>query len=117
MPRLAGVLLILVVGTSGCTELIPLTPEACPAALLEGTLVGDQNAGIAVHNAEVNATYPVAWPDGWSVRDMDGVRQLMDGSRVVGEEGDRFSAGGGFTQGPDEIFQPCGAIQITAKDD
>ena len=108
MARMAvAVVLLLVVATaSGCS--------GCPTALLEGTLVRGDAADMAVHNAEVDVTYPVAWPAAWSARDVDGVMHLFDGGgRAVGAEGDRFSAGGGFSPGPDEVFTPCGGITIT----
>jgi len=99
---------------AGCS-LLP-QPMGCPAALLEGTLVRDADGGIGVLQPEVDVVYPVEWPNGWSVRDEAGVRQLVDGSgRVVGGEGDHFSAGGGFTPGPNEVFEPCGGIEITAS--
>ena len=108
MPRMAvGIALLLVVATaSGCS--------GCPTALLEGTLVRDDGAEMAVHNAEVDVIYPIAWPAGWSSRDIDGVLHVYHGGgQAVGAEGDRFSAGGGFSPGPDEVFMPCGEIRIT----
>jgi hypothetical protein len=105
--RAIAVALLLVVATaSGCS--------GCPTALLEGTLVRDDGDEMAVHNAEVDVTYPVAWPAGWSSRDVDGVLHVYEESgEAVGAEGDQFSAGGGFSPGPDEVFTPCGAIRIT----
>lgn len=98
-------LLLVVARTSGC--------GGCPDALLEGTLVRD-GAEMAVHSAEVNVTYPVAWPAGWSTRDVDGVLHLYNaGGQAVGAEADSFSAGGGFSPSPDEMFTPCGDIRIT----
>jgi hypothetical protein len=107
MSRLAlAVALLLGVATASACG-------GCPTALLEGTLVRDDGAEMAVHNAEVNVTYPIAWPAGWSARDVDGVLHVYHGAgRAVGAEGDRFSAGGGFSPGPDEVFMPCGAIRI-----
>ena len=113
MATPAGLLVLVVlvaIGTTGCGSLIP--PAACPAALLEGTLVRDDDGRMAVHNAEVDVTHPVDWPDGWSATDVDGVLHLFNGGEAVGREGDRFSAGGGFTPGPREVFEPCGEIGI-----
>ena len=110
MSRLAAAVeLVLVVATaSGC--------GGCPTALLEGTLVRD-GAEMAVRQAEVDVTSPVAWPAGWTTREVDGVMYLVRGAgQVIGAEGDRFSAGGGFSPGPDEVFEPCGGIDITAAD-
>ena len=109
MSRLAiGVALLLVVANApGCSS-------GCPGALLEGALVRHDGAEMAVHNPEVQVTYPVAWPAGWSARDVDGVLHLFDDAgHAVGAEGDRFWAGGGFTPGPEEVFTPCGGIDIT----
>lgn len=104
--------------TSGCEGVLQIPPAGCPAALLEGTLVRDGDEGLAVHQAEVDVTYPVVWPDGWSIWETDGVRHLVDGAgRQVGREGDGFSAGGGFSPGPDEVFEPCGGIEITPAAD
>ena len=101
----------------GCGPMIPIEPvgpQECPAALLEGTLVRIEDSGIGVRQADVDVTYPVEWPDGWSVEEVDGVRHLLGGGgRVVGSEGDQFSAGGSFTPGPVEVFRPCGGIDIT----
>jgi hypothetical protein len=72
---------------------------------------------MAVHQPEVDVISPVAWPAGWTTRDVDGVLHLVRGAgQVVGAEGDRFWAGGGFSPGPDEVFMPCGRIVITASD-
>jgi hypothetical protein len=88
----------------------------CPGALLEGTMVRD-GTEMAVHQPEVDVTYPVAWPTGWTTRDVDGVLHLVRGAgQVVGAEGDQFSAGGGFSPGPEEVFTPCGGIDITAAE-
>jgi hypothetical protein len=96
-------------------SLLPLD-HACPGALLEGTLVRGGPQELLVLQPEVNVAYPVEWPDGWSVREEAGILHLLDGADTVGAEGDRFWAGGGFTSGPDEIFQPCGRIEITPAD-
>lgn len=105
----------IVVSLAGCGVIEDLaTPQACPAALLEGTLERDDTAGLVVRQLEVDVAYPVVWPDGWSTSDTGGMLLLIDDSGlVVGREGDHFSAGGGFSPGPDEVFQPCGGIEIT----
>jgi hypothetical protein len=108
MPPIAGAtaLVVVLATLSGC--------GGCPAALLEGTLVRD-GTEMAVHQPEVDVTSPVAWPAGWTTRDVDGVLYLVRGAgQVVGAEGDQFSAGGGFSPGPDEVFSPCGGIDITS---
>jgi hypothetical protein len=104
---------------TGCGSVLPpeVFTRTCPAALLEGTLVRNEEFGIGVHQAGVDVTYPVDWPDGWAMGQVEGVWVVFsaDGS-VAGREGDSFSAGGGFTSGPNEVFQPCGGIRITASD-
>ena len=107
MARMAvAIALVLGVATlSGC--------GGCRTALLEGTLVRN-GTGMAVHQSEVDVASPVAWPAGWTTRDVDGVLHLVGGAgQVIGAEGDRFSAGGGFSPGPNEVFEPCGGIDIT----
>jgi hypothetical protein len=105
----AVAVLLAVATSSGC--------GACRDALLEGTLVRD-GVEMAVLNAEVDVTYPVAWPAGWSARDVDGVLHLFGGAgQDIGAEGDRFTAGGGFSAGPNETFEPCGDIQVTPASD
>lgn len=102
----ATALVVILATLSGC--------GSCPGALLEGTLVRD-GTEMAVHQPEVDVTYPVDWPTGWTTRDVDGVLHLVRAAgQVVAAEGDGFSAGGGFSPGPDEVFQPCGRITITA---
>jgi hypothetical protein len=101
---------------AGACSLLPFD-QACPSALLEGTLVRGGGGELLVLQPEVNVAYPVEWPGGWSVREEGGILHLVDGAgRVVGTEGDGFWAGGGFTSGPDEIFQPCGRIEIAPAD-
>ena len=104
----AVALLLAAATSSGC---------GCSDALLEGTLVRD-GVEMAVHNEEVDVTYPVAWPAAWSARDVDGMLHLVGGAgQDLGAEGDRFSAGGGFSPGPNEVFEPCGEIEITPARD
>ena len=85
---------------------------ACPAALLEGTLVRHEQAGLAVQGDPNFPPTPVMWPHGWVARDMDDVRELLDADgRVVGREGDFVSAGGGMNLA-DTAFVPCGPPEI-----
>jgi hypothetical protein len=92
---------------------LPFGPAGCPAALLEGTLVRHVEAGVAVQGDPLFPPSIVVWPHGYVARDVDGVRQLLDGSSgaVVAKEGDFFSAGGGFYP-PDDRFIPCGGIEF-----
>jgi len=93
-----------------------LGPQACPAALLEGTLVRHEEAGLAVRADRNLPPTPVVWPHGWAARDVGGVRELLDADgRVVGREGDVVSAGGG-AYAPRDWFHPCGPIDFRRAD-
>jgi hypothetical protein len=93
--------------------LLNLGPAACPAALGEGTLVRHDEFGLAVQGDPLFPPFVVVWPNGWVARDVDGVRELLDGSgRVMGREGDHFSAGGGYYP-PNDWFHPCGEMTFT----
>jgi hypothetical protein len=114
LPALVALACALVASGCDAVQVLPIEPAGCPAALLEGTLVRDANEGLAVHVPDIDVAYPVVWPGGWSIQETDGLRQLVDATgRETGTEGDHFSAGGGFTPGPDEVFEPCGGIEIT----
>jgi hypothetical protein len=92
----------------------PFGPEACPAALLEGTLVRHVEAGVAVQGDPLFSPSIVVWPHGYIARDAGATRELLNGSgAVVAREGDFFSAGGGFYP-PDDRFVPCGSIEFRA---
>ena len=90
-------------------------PQACPAALLDGQLVADEEFGFAVTHAD-GFTTPVTWPDGYVARAADR-RELLDGSgRVVAREGDHVALGGGEgAVGPG--FVVCGEFTVTQTDD
>jgi hypothetical protein len=125
--------LAMLAGAAGCVarepspsvELIPvpnqsrgpilqLGPPACPGALLEGTLVRHQEAGLAVQGDPQFPPHVVVWPHGWVAREADGVLEILDDlGRVIGREGDHFWAGGGYYP-PNDWFHPCGQIEITA---
>jgi hypothetical protein len=93
---------------------LELGPVACPAALLEGTLVAHEEVGMAVEGEFGRAPAIVVWPHGWAARDVDGVRELLDAEgRVVAREGDFVSAGGGSFP-PNDWFHPCGEITFRA---
>lgn len=87
--------------------------RSCPGALLEGTLVADDDAGFVVEPLEGSVS-PVIWPHGYVARDTD-PRELLDGAgTVVAREGDHFSGGGGWL-GPTDAagFTVCGGFDIT----
>lgn len=84
----------------------------CPVALLEGTLVADDDAGFVVEPLEGSVS-PVIWPHGYVARDTD-PRELLDAGTVVARAGDHFSGGGGWL-GPTDAagFTVCGGFDIT----
>ena len=92
---------------------LDLGPQACPTALLEGTLVRHDEAGVAVQGDPNVPATPVVWPHGWAARDVEGVRELLDADgSVVAREGDFVSAGGGM-DAADTAFLPCGDLEFT----
>ncbi len=71
------------------------TARACPAALIEGMLVRDEESGLALQDAQ-GLVRQVIWPNGYSARDESARILLLDASGiVVAHEGDRVSIGGG----------------------
>jgi hypothetical protein len=85
--------------------------QACPAALLEGELVADEEFGFAVTHAD-GFTTAVTWPHGYVARVAER-RELLDGSgRVIAREGDHVALGGGEgAVGPG--FVVCGEFEVT----
>jgi hypothetical protein len=100
---------LIAVPTSPPTGL--LGPTACPAALLEGELVADDEFGFVVAHAD-GFSSAVTWPHGYVARDAPR-RELLDGSgRVVAREGDLVALGGGEgSAGPG--FVVCGQLEVT----
>lgn len=71
------------------------TPQACPAALIEGTLVREKQSGVALRDPQ-GLVRQIIWPFGYSARDQGGRLVVLDASgNVVAAEGDRVSIGGG----------------------
>jgi hypothetical protein len=97
------------VPTSAPTGLIG--PTACPAALLEGELVADDEFGFVVAHAD-GFTSAVTWPHGFVARDALRRELLDDSGRVVAREGDLVALGGGEgSAGPG--FVVCGQLDVT----
>jgi len=86
-------------------------PTACPAALLEGELVADEEFGFVVAHAD-GFSSPVTWPNGYVARDAPRRELLDDSGRVVAREGDSVALGGGEgSAGPG--FVVCGQLDVT----
>jgi hypothetical protein len=76
----------------------PGTPQPCMAALLEGTLEGDRERGLAVR-IDGHGLVIVAWPFGFR-GNMGPPVALLDAHRaVVATVGEPISLGGGFVGG------------------
>lgn len=101
----ASAFLLLVVGCVGPLRMP--SPEACPAALLEGELLADDAGGLMVRHAE-GFVMSVVWPDGYVVR---GGELLDPAGEVVAVEGDLVSLGGGMNAA-DTAFVVCGPFTV-----
>lgn len=102
---LASALLLGVVGCVG--PFATPSPDACPAALLEGELLADDAGGLMVRHAE-GFVMSVVWPDGYAVR---GGELLDPAGVVVAREGDVVSLGGGMNAA-DTAFVVCGPFTV-----
>jgi hypothetical protein len=104
-------LIVATLSSAACQALPFLAPQACPLALLEGTLVAaEEDLQVA---AEAGPTYVVHWPQGTEVRRTDKGLALVGFLGIpIAREGDWVSMGGGYAPG-DEFFTPCGDIQVS----
>jgi hypothetical protein len=85
------------------------SPQACMAALIEGTLRADAEWGIALETTD-GAKVKVLWPNGYSAREDDAGLALIDGSgTVVAHAGDQVQVGGG---GSEEAWVGCGGVTV-----
>jgi hypothetical protein len=118
-------LVLVALAAAGCTtpapaDLIPVPtsaplslvgPIACPAGLLEGELVADDEFGFVVAHAD-GFTSAVTWPHGYVARDAPRRELLDDTGDVVARDGDHVALGGGEgSAGPG--FVVCGQLDIT----
>ncbi len=94
----------------GHTSLPTQIPQtAFPAARIEGTLVMEDGC-LYLDNVfgEPGERWGVAWQFGWSVRDFDGVRQVVDErSQARAQVGDDVALGGGTWDDPEAALHPC----------
>lgn len=93
------------------------TPAACPAALIEGTLVASPGRGIVLRVDGEPDPVLVTWPDGWVVRGDGTSATLVDETgRQVAAAGDRVTIGGGFTsEAPGaRRWLGCGGVTVIA---
>lgn len=90
----------------------PAPPNSpCNDALIQGQLVADARFGLAIRTRSgVAATL---WPHGYFGRvSADGIQLVAPDGRIIGQTGDRISAGGGAHQidGVDGVFA-CSNIE------
>jgi hypothetical protein len=86
--------------------------QACPAALLDGTLVAHGDSELAVKEAVGGYIREISWPNGIGVR--QGTERLVVTDffgTVIAEEGDHVQLGGG-EKGTDGPWGVCGQITV-----
>jgi hypothetical protein len=85
--------------------------DACPTALLTGTLVHSELSGVAV---ETDASVVrVLWPAGYGVRQEGPEWVLLDErARPLARTGDRVEVGGGFVGSGDDVWLGCGGVTV-----
>lgn len=89
---------------AGCTS-------ACQSGLADGVLV--QNVGELDLMAPDGTTSPVAWPSGYTIRDVAGRKTLFDSTGTAkAREGDHIQVAGGL--GTDDRWHACGDITVLA---
>lgn len=72
----------------------PSSPEACPMARTEGTLVRHQQSGAGLRDP-AGAVWQVIWPTDYTARDEVGRITVYDGGgNLIAHEGDRVEIGG-----------------------
>jgi len=89
---------------------VPSSPEACPAARTEGTLVRQSQSGAGLRD-DAGAVWQVIWPTDYTAREEGGRLVVLDGSgTVVAHEGDRVEIGGADVGG--ETWLGCGGMRV-----
>jgi hypothetical protein len=91
------------------------TPVACPASLIEGTLVAGADGAMLLRVDGEPELVTVVWPDGWIVRGKGTAATLVAGTgAVVATAGDRVRIGGGFVSDAPGArrWLGCGGVTI-----
>lgn len=108
MWRPTLILAVLVLVLVGCQGRPTLEAVACPAALIEGVLVG-QGEELLLGEERV------VWPDGvrvWRVGESLALVGFF--GQVIAREGDHISMGGGYHP-DDDLFHGCGEIRVASQ--
>jgi hypothetical protein len=88
------------------------TPDACPAALVEGVIVRIPPARVGIQSGG-DAPRELIWPNAYTARVVDGRIVVLDEhGDVAVREGDRASIGGGETA--PGAWLACGGITVAA---
>jgi hypothetical protein len=86
------------------------TPAACMAALMTATLVRHPRSGAGLADTDGHVV-AVIWPFGYFARDDGGRLTVLDGSgKVLAQEGNLVSVGGGFAGDDETTWTGCGGI-------
>jgi hypothetical protein len=89
---------------------VPSSPEACPLARNEGSLVRQPQSGAGLRD-NTGAVWQVIWPTEYTARDEGGRLVVLDGSgNVVAHEGDRVEIGGQDVGGG--TWLGCGGMRV-----
>ena len=89
---------------------VPSSPEACPMARTEGTLVRQPQSGAGLRD-NAGAVWQVIWPPEYTARDEGGRLVVLDGSgKVIAREGDRVEIGGQGVGGG--TWLGCGGMRV-----
>lgn len=89
---------------------VPSSPEACPMARTEGTLVRQSQSGAGLRD-NAGAVWQVIWPTDYVAREEGGRFVVLDGSgSVVAHEGDRVEIGGADVGGG--TWLGCGGMRV-----
>jgi hypothetical protein len=89
---------------------VPSSPEACPMARTEGTLVRHPQSGAGLRD-DAGAQWQVIWPPDYTARDEGGRLAVRDaGGKVIAREGDRVEIGGQDVGGG--TWLGCGGMSV-----